>query len=304
MKHLGTGREIVIAIQIPFDFAQSRALSAAPQNNRGRGTAFTLIELLVVIAVIALLMAILLPVLGKVRKQAKTLACQARLRQWGITLHTYAAENDGKLPASTGENLGNWLGAWRPLLQREQDRSEIFLCPMTAVPGGSGVWAGSTFKAFSVSLGSLAGPAPTRQLLCGSYGWNRYVAVPSDSADNRPYYWGSLDVKMAAGAPLFFDCTLPWFGPTDEAMNSPPECEDPEHSYGSTAIDATHRVCINRHAGGINMTFLDGSVRKVGLKELWTLKWHRQYNTANRWTQAGGVQPEDWPEWMRKFKDY
>jgi prepilin-type processing-associated H-X9-DG protein len=63
-------------------------------------------------------------------------------------------------------------------------------------------------------------------------------------------------------------------------------------------------LCINRHDGGINMLFMDGSLRKVGLKELWTLKWHRQYNMANRWTRAGGVRPEDWPEWMRGFKDY
>ena len=27
-------------------------------------------------------------------------------------------------------------------------------------------------------------------------------------------------------------------------------------------------------------------------------------DTRNRWTRAGGVQPEDWPEWMRRFKDY
>jgi hypothetical protein len=49
---------------------------------------------------------------------------------------------------------------------------------------------------------------------------------------------------------------------------------------------------------------MDWSARKVGLKELWTLKWHRQFNTANRWTKAGGVKPEDWPPWMRRFKDY
>jgi len=49
---------------------------------------------------------------------------------------------------------------------------------------------------------------------------------------------------------------------------------------------------------------VDGATRKVGLKELWTLKWHRQYDTANCWTKAGGVQPGDWPEWMRQFKDY
>jgi hypothetical protein len=49
---------------------------------------------------------------------------------------------------------------------------------------------------------------------------------------------------------------------------------------------------------------MDWSVRKVGLKELWTLKWYRQFDIANPWTRAGGVKPEDWPEWMRNFKDY
>ena len=47
-------------------------------------SAFTLIELLVMIAVIAVLMAVLLPVLGRVRKQAKSVVCQSNLRQWGI----------------------------------------------------------------------------------------------------------------------------------------------------------------------------------------------------------------------------
>ena len=63
-------------------------------------------------------------------------------------------------------------------------------------------------------------------------------------------------------------------------------------------------VCIDRHQGGINAAFLDWSVRKVGLKELWTLKWSRTFDTAGPWTKAGGVEPEDWPQWMRKFKDY
>jgi len=49
---------------------------------------------------------------------------------------------------------------------------------------------------------------------------------------------------------------------------------------------------------------LADSVRKVGLKKLWALKWHRGFNTANHRTKAGGVLPSDWPEWMRSFKDY
>jgi len=61
---------------------------------------------------------------------------------------------------------------------------------------------------------------------------------------------------------------------------------------------------MNRHDGTVNYLFLDWSVRKVGLKELWTLKWHKLYNEDGPWTRRGGVRPEDWPEWMRRFKDY
>lgn len=52
------------------------------------------------------------------------------------------------------------------------------------------------------------------------------------------------------------------------------------------------------------MPCVDGSVRKVGLKGLWTLKWHQSFNTAGPWTKTGGVLPEDWPEWVRPFKEY
>jgi len=54
----------------------------------------------------------------------------------------------------------------------------------------------------------------------------------------------------------------------------------------------------------VNCRFLDWSVRKVGIKELWTLKWHKDFDTANPYTRAGGVQPKDWPPWTRRFKDY
>ena len=50
--------------------------------NRKKG--FTLIELLVVIAIIAVLMAVLMPSLTRVRKQARAVACQARLKSWGF----------------------------------------------------------------------------------------------------------------------------------------------------------------------------------------------------------------------------
>lgn len=63
------------------------------------------------------------------------------------------------------------------------------------------------------------------------------------------------------------------------------------------------RLCVNRHDGAQYYLFTDWSARKVLLKQLWTLKWHRQFDTTGRWAAAGGVQPDDWPRWMAGMKD-
>jgi hypothetical protein len=85
----------------------------------------------------------------------------------------------------------------------------------------------------------------------------------------------------------------------------------PNHTQGPPEIDGIvilpnemHLVCVNRHKGFINTVFLDFNVRKVGLKELWTLNWHRNFDTQGPWTQAGGARAEDWPGWMKNFKGY
>jgi prepilin-type N-terminal cleavage/methylation domain-containing protein len=63
---------------------------------------FTLIELLVVIAIIAILMAMLMPALNKVRDMANRSACASNIRQHLLGLTMYADENDGRLPSGAG----------------------------------------------------------------------------------------------------------------------------------------------------------------------------------------------------------
>jgi prepilin-type N-terminal cleavage/methylation domain-containing protein/prepilin-type processing-associated H-X9-DG protein len=67
------------------------------QSRRVR-RAFTLVELLVVIGIIAVLVGILLPVIGRARKQASTVACMASLRSMGQLIYLYAGDHKGSLP--------------------------------------------------------------------------------------------------------------------------------------------------------------------------------------------------------------
>jgi len=66
--------------------------------------AFTLIELLVVISIIALLIAILLPALGRARQSAIDTQCLAQIKQLDLGWYTYPADNNGRLMSSETTN--------------------------------------------------------------------------------------------------------------------------------------------------------------------------------------------------------
>ena len=272
-------------------------------------TGFTLIELLVVISVIALLVALLLPALQRARKQARAVVCQAHLKRWGTVLALYAEENDGRIPRISTSAWWFFRGSQlldgdpnRPPVYHNLDTQGIALCPMATRPWPgraasrltSKLWRirysrGSTFEAWKIES-----PLPTFR---GSYGFNNSgsldVYTPSSG---RPRSVEAFPFKCLANIPLILDSAEPSI--VHHNSDNPPRPGSPFFVHGAQAF------CINRHNGHINGLFMDFSVRKIGLKELWTLKWDKDSNTAGPWTKAGGVLPEDWPAWMRGFKDY
>lgn len=141
---------------------------------------------------------------------------------------------------------------------------------------------------------------------CGSYGTSGALSdsnIGRTVSPGEPLGRGTTDVYGQGRVPVMLDSTWLWTQPKGNGGgdDAPPEFDAiPVADYAKNSWQS----CINRHDGGVNCLFFDWSVRKVGLKELWTLKWHPNYDTAGPWTKAGGVQPSDWPEWMRKFKDY
>jgi len=236
--------------------------------------AFTLIELMVVIAIIALLLSILLPSLQQARQQAWGVSCLSKEKQWGYYFGIFLNDHDGKF---TGLDYHKWTDILEPYTK---DSPGINFCPAatrTLNEGGRG-----------------AGAAWEEEGRKGSYGTNywirdkKYMVLPTFYPQDG--WWESFEVKEAENVPVLMDCAyssgLPLY------QNPPPEYDGQTSSY--TEMQCMCFFCLNRHRGAVHGLFMDFSVRKVGLKELWNLRWHQNWN-------ADHAPPPEWPEWMKDF---
>lgn len=90
---------------------------------------FTLIELLVVIAIIAILAAILFPVFGRARENARRSSCMSNMKQIGLGLMQYTQDYDEKMPSRFNELPGPVFINWVNMLQPYTKSYQVFVCP-------------------------------------------------------------------------------------------------------------------------------------------------------------------------------
>jgi prepilin-type N-terminal cleavage/methylation domain-containing protein len=189
--------------------------------SKRNGSGFTLVELLVVISIIALLMAVLLPALGKAREQTRMVVCVSNLKQWGIIASMYAESNNGRIwsGSTVSGSAGFWWPAQLDAKTQPWRQNKLWFCPNSKRPLKNelnqqtgefsflAAWGIYTNNAPGDAIGASLDTAGMRRLyddeygIAGSYGINGYCL----SANGIVNGWKTTNVKGSSEIPLFID---------------------------------------------------------------------------------------------------
>lgn len=269
---------------------------------------FTLVELLVVLAVIVVLIAILLPAIGKARKRARTAKCLANARSLATTLQNYVTDWGGMFPYYDDVSVASsmpklWTDIFR---ERAFDRTyvttvamdKVRICPeATTVRYPYGSNTSSNHGAATLAWGpvgySSTNGEPIPENLIGSYGLNLYVCglvkfrdIHGNYADVQALFPKSYKLPVSgseSAIPSFIDCN--WHTIMPMTTDTPgPNLQDPgpgaSNIYFAGQVQPAHpmsRSVLDRHHMAVNVAFLDGHVATTPLKELWGLKWSKDW---------------------------
>ena len=244
-------------------------------NARTTQKAFTLIELLVVIAIIAILAAILFPVFGRARENARRSSCQSNLKQIGLGMLQYSQDYDEQMVRKiygeedyTSISAGNykWMDAIFPYVKSEQ----IFVCPSDSRvdPPYDGNQPYVFWRNYTGGTGN--------QQMYGSYAVNAYYGSGGygpggayDGSTPRKFIGVALaQIQDPAGTIWATDCyrvnnTYPELGFEINFGDGDSPNFFTTNQGGRSGFQRYGSGVIERHLGTANVLFTDGHVKAL-----------------------------------------
>jgi len=261
------------------------ALGGHPRYRPG----FTLIELLVVIAIIAILAAMLLPVLSSAKLRSQQIACINGVKQLSLASKMYVDDTQkwvGPLDNNAALSQGDWMYT---MLNYYGKATNVLFCPCAPDKGNPNNLVNPPGTADGAWHWTISTPT-----YASSYAINKWLAVPPGLQNAQTYpqylYTKESSVLFPTLTPSFMDSA--WIN-LDPLETDPParNLYDPLNG-NSGSSEGMARVCVARHGGRpaisaphlvppgstlpgtINMGFVDGHAEQVKLQNLWTYYWH------------------------------
>jgi len=297
--------------------SKGAAFSRSTSSVKARRRAFTLIELLVVIAIIAILAAILLPVLDRAKQKAVQVQCLNDYRQLEFCYQMYTEDNSTLLPWNNVANPPqNWIqgystkdfnsrNIWNGVLYGYNKNAKIYACPGSTLMLAVGATGTPPYRddfGNLLKLGTLvhytrtcsieytlggnaqAGVPPPWQISRGGVSWNGY--------------YKATEVRHPSQKIVFVEESA--YSLDDGEFGNYPLVHGQVQPPGNPIF---WNIPCNRHSNGANFSFLDGHCEYH--KWLGPIVNQPQYQTGNgqngdiptttsdpdiAWIESGGAQ--------------
>ena len=230
---------------------------------------FTVIELLVVIGIIALICSILIPVLGRAKKQGFSVMCLNNLRQLGFAFLCYADVYEGyAMPCYETAQDSYW---WGRKLEYGIDHKAGFLCPFLS----SELEKNSVYECPAQPYNSyrLQAKPPSEpegpQWITSTYGYNGYYLCPGKSAWPNISYrpWQKITtVECADKVIVFADAMIDWDHTEPGCILTNSALLDPPYILSSDRrrwMKNDYPTTCFRHNNRANVVFVDGHCRPM-----------------------------------------